>query len=528
MNWFKSSIFILSLFGLLSCSGGGSNMVTINGRVTFDLVPHFSSSAGLDYLNTIAAPVRGATIQLLNSEGSILRTAQTDDDGNYSLNAPASTSVRVRVTATYEQSDQQSWDFSVTDNTNNNALYVLDGSLSSSGTEASIRDLHAASGWDGSDYSGTRAAAPFAILDSVYDAVQTILAVDTSVTMTPAEIRWSENNRPINGNRANGDIGTSIYDPSEKAIYLLGAADNDTDEYDRSVIIHEWGHYFEDTFSRSDSIGGQHTLSASLDLRVAFGEGWGNAFAGMVANDPVYRDSAGANQVVGFLFSVEDGTTGNQGWFVEGSIQAILFDLFDSNSDGQDSVSLGFGPLYEVLTSDSYVNFDGVTSIFSFVTQLKTENSSQAAAITSLLTSEGVNGTDAYGSDETNNGGFTIALPIYETLSLGETVNVCSNRNSQKFNGLDVRRFIRVNLNASGSRTITATRTSGLSSTDPDLLLYRNGSLIQRAESTANNTETLSTNLSADNYLLEVYEFSNIDLDNAASGGLACFDVSVI
>ena len=76
-------------------------------------------------------------------------------------------------------------------------------------------------------------------------------------------------------------------------IYILGDfAAGDTDEFDQSVIAHEFGHYFEDRFGRSDSIGGDHGGSATLvDLRVAFGEGWGNAFSGMVLGDPIYRDS---------------------------------------------------------------------------------------------------------------------------------------------------------------------------------------------------------------------------------------------
>ena len=55
-------------------------------------------------------------------------------------------------------------------------------------------------------------------------------------------------------------------------ICLVGAADQDTDEYDRHVIAHESGHYLEYYFSRSDSIGGPHALPDQLDLRVAFGE----------------------------------------------------------------------------------------------------------------------------------------------------------------------------------------------------------------------------------------------------------------
>jgi hypothetical protein len=40
-----------------------------------------------------------------------------------------------------------------------------------------------------------------------------------------------------------------------------------TDEYDDHVIIHEWGYCFEDKFSRSDSIGGNHSNELAFPCR---------------------------------------------------------------------------------------------------------------------------------------------------------------------------------------------------------------------------------------------------------------------
>src|SRR5690606_9356664 len=109
--------------------------------------------------------------------------------------------------------------------------------------------------------------------------------------------------------------------PQPDAIYLLGAEGKDTDEYDRHVIAHEWGHYFEHNFSRSDSIGGPHTRHDQLDMRVAFGEGFGNALSAMITGSSVYRDVVGPNQAHSFQFDVEgplpfDGND-NPGWYSE-------------------------------------------------------------------------------------------------------------------------------------------------------------------------------------------------------------------
>ena len=85
----------------ITISGGRRpSSVTISGRATYERVP-FSSNVnlGLSYANASAQPIREAVVELIRSGGSTLATTTTDDNGNYSLTAPASTSVFVRVQA---------------------------------------------------------------------------------------------------------------------------------------------------------------------------------------------------------------------------------------------------------------------------------------------------------------------------------------------------------------------------------------------------------------------------------------------
>ncbi|MGW8369996.1 MAG: hypothetical protein ACWGPN_15135, partial [Gammaproteobacteria bacterium] len=90
---------------------------------------------------------------------------------------PAQSQVRIRVNARLLKTGASpTWDFSVVDNggvIDNNAkpLYVLDGSSFNSGTQDWVVNLNADSGWGGNNYTGLRAAAPFAILDAVYGTV---------------------------------------------------------------------------------------------------------------------------------------------------------------------------------------------------------------------------------------------------------------------------------------------------------------------------------------------------------------------
>jgi len=75
------------------------------------------------------------------------------------------------------------------------------------------------------------------------------------------------------------------------------------------VIVHEWGHYFEHNLSRLDSLGGLHSLSDKLDPRLAFSEGWSNALAAIVTEDPNYKDSFGIGQSGGFMIFLTNSKT---------------------------------------------------------------------------------------------------------------------------------------------------------------------------------------------------------------------------
>lgn len=528
---------------LTSCGGGSGgsggptggtgespDAVTISGKLTFDRVPHSTFDSSLDYSAVQVLPIRAVVVEALDSSGAVLATATSDEAGNYALSVAAETRVRIRVKAQLLTTGTPSWDFRVTDNTSGNALYVLDGQLLSSGGDDSTRDLHAPSGWSGSRYGNTRAAAPFAILDSVYNALQLVLSVQPQAQFPAAELRWSVNNRPVENNidTGVGDLPTSFYRSSEGNIYLLGAEDIDTDEYDGHLIIHEWGHYFEDRFSRTDSVGGSHSPGERLDMRVAFGEGWGNAFSGMASGDPIYRDALGNQQGSGFSFSVETNRFFNKGWFNEASVQTILYDIFDAESDGVDTISLGFAPIYDALVSSSYRQQSSFTSIYSFIEVLLDGQPAEVDGIEALLAEELIDGAGSYGEGESN--GPSIALPVYLTVEPGgAAVRACSNQaviGEGEYNKLENRRFFRVTLSSAGTYTFLAQRAEGMITSDPDMRIYRAGSLQGVAESGDINREEQSFSLAAGNYVFELAEFSNIDEDEN-TGGYVCFDVRV-
>jgi hypothetical protein len=137
--------------------------------------------------------------------------------------------------------------------------------------------------------------------------------------------------------------GTS-YDPAAKAITVLGTT-ADPDEFDDSVLLHEYGHYVLDLYSRDDSPGGSHVLGDdALDLRLAWSEGWATFFSSVVRNDPVHVDTSGTG--VRLVFDIEGPSFGSATRYDsnELAVAAVLWDAYDG-----DDADEGLGPLNGLL-----------------------------------------------------------------------------------------------------------------------------------------------------------------------------------
>lgn len=548
-----SNLLCLSLIiipALLSACGGGSSggtppvasstptlssssssssslpaIITLSGNITYDFVPHAAEQDGLDYTATVARPGRGLLVELLDANNQVLTSTISSQTGAYSLNATRDKLVRVRVKAQLlsESDNSAQWDFKVTDNTSNNSVYAMAGSLLAANEATAARDLHASSGWGGSAYSQPRVAAPFAIIDSIFTGVERLLAVDDALQFPTLELRWSQNNNTADGDLALGEIATSFYSSDLNAIYILGSENDDTDEYDRHVILHEWGHYIEATLSRSDTIGGSHQGDDKLDLRVAMSEGFSNAFSAMLLDDPVYRDTSGVQQSDDFRIAVNRIDNTVRGWYSEASVQSIFYNFYasDTNKTARD-----IADVFTVIRRDNYINSDAFVSIYLFAEQLRTVNPTVTPTINSLLSGQNIAITDRFGANESNSGGAATHLPIYKTLPLNNTaVNVCSTNNQGAYNKLGVSQFLLLNVVSAGNYRITATESGTASSdSDPDMYLYFRGEILQEATSAMVGSETLTHSLLAGAYVLELVDDRAVR-DDFNGNAYACFDV---
>jgi hypothetical protein len=567
------ALFLL-MASLAGCGGGVTDAapapvpgaVTVSGRVTFDKVPAVAGGPGmvqgLIYAQTAAAPARGVTVELLQND-AVTASTTTNATGAYSFaNVAQNTDVSIRVRAEMLRVGVPSWDFRVVDNVNGEALYTLAGAVFNTGTADITRNLHAASGWTGAAYTTTRSAAPFAILDVAYDAVALVLTAAPATAFPALRFQWSTANVPTDGTGP-GEIGSSKFQPGV-GILLLGAADQDTDEYDRHVIAHEFGHYLEHRFSRLAGLGGPHALTDQLDMRLAFSEAWASAFAAMATGDSVYVDTHNANQARAFSFDLEQTNrrvNPNPGWFNEESLQALIFDLYDNGRDNGpgmpvgtvDNLELGFPPIWAAFTDEQRMTL-ALPSVFPFVHALKTVRPADVVLIDGLTSSQQIAAvTDVYGTGQTNFGIPTQRTPlevsrdfstVYDSIVVGATLeNVCSlNDYTSALTGaenkLASRRFVRFAVTSPGPHTITVRAQAPLNAAaDPDLVLHRGALQPLVSESAPSCTaatpddcvETFSPTLQVGEHVLEIYEWTNTNAldDPEPPIGRTCFEVTV-
>ncbi len=491
-----------------------NNGVKIIGKITYDRVHVKSSGRGLNYNNITRDSARGVTVKLVKNSctsNDILKTTSTNDSGDYQfLNLTPTQNVRICVYAKLEKRGIGGYDVEVVDNTNNSAIYTMQSSLFNIGEDSTRRNLNASSGWGGYGYNRARTSAPFAILDSIYTAIKKVKTADSSAIFPKLKVNWSVRNVPSGGGSESelrdGFILTSHYN-GDGNLYILGDENSDTDEFDNHIIIHEWGHYFEDKFSRSDSIGGSHGEGDKLDIRVAFGEGWGNAWSAIATDNPIYFDTQGFMQSDGFSMNIESGNSAVKGYFSEDSIQNILYDLYDSHNDGADRLSLGFKPIYNTLVGFQK-NTKAFTSIFTFITGLQEENISEKDKINDILSSENIRPiVDIYGSSQAN-------------LYTSSTSDICTTGENGTFNKLNNHKYIKFTIDSSRNYIISVVQNNG-SMSDPDFGVYKTSPFkhLGDSDNTTYKIESARYSLDSGDYLLDISDYNGQTY--------ACFDINI-
>jgi len=115
------------------------------------------------------------------------------------------------------------------------------------------------------------------------------------------------------------------------------------------------------------------------------------------------------------------------------------------------------------MTSNDYRTQSTFTTIYSFLNELREQQTGDAAAIDSLAAARGINSTTAFGVGETNSGNVANALPVYKVAAInGAAVEVCSSDSEGIYNKLSNRNFVRFDVTSAGSHTLTMRRTNAV------------------------------------------------------------------
>jgi hypothetical protein len=168
-------------------------------------------------------------------------------------------------------------------------------------------------------------------------------AMDRSVT-----INWEGGRRQQGSFYANG-----------RTTIVIGDDPSATDEWDDSVIIHEYGHFADHQFSCYQNPGGPHSLpgvnAGATGTRLAWGEGYPNYYQS--AARTIMPGSSGTSFYIdpdGPTVDLENMRAVTASDRDEGAVAALLRDLFDIENDGSDTVNNRHARIQQAYTTADF------------------------------------------------------------------------------------------------------------------------------------------------------------------------------
>lgn len=341
----------------------------------------YYDDTGATGLNSIGAakPIRHAEVHILDAAGNEIQRGETDASGNISMTIPrAAGNYVLRVNS---RAENNHYKVSVLRDPYDTQYYSLDTAFSLNGSETNVTvTVSPAPAANSSSVLG----GAFSILDQILLANDYLRTNVTDFSVAPKiQVFWQKGftpaayygspQTPISFFLA--ESGGGLY----RGIYILGGIEGDvctdTDHFDRSVILHEYGHFLENAFGKSASPGGAHNGNQQLDPRLAWSEGWADFFQAAVLNRGYYRDTKrnGGCPSIGmgvtaqlsfpdFKMEEKNGTDipgTNEGIFREISVARTLYDVKQASGEDSDTyyAGMGFEPIWNAFRTIGAGNF---------------------------------------------------------------------------------------------------------------------------------------------------------------------------
>ncbi len=534
--------------------------VTITGTAQYNARQPFYVTAGnngLGYADPAAVlhpartnPIRYAEVRVTNSGGAVVQCAETNATGGFSFTLPLGASTY--TVSINSRSKNAFLNASVLNAPTSNQFYSLT-TTASSAASASVGTVTALA-------NGDLLGGAFNILDQLLNANEMLRFTNGTcaadfvgagcanfTVAAKVSAYWKPGFNP--NAYFGGTSGLSFYLPGYSRLFILGGINgdtdsSDTDHFDNSVIIHEYGHFLEDTQFATDSPGGSHDGDGVIDPRLAWSEGWGNfiqaavqdytAAAAAQSYTPEYIDTDGNSDGVTHMFfhtNLETASSGSdlpayagEGNFREFAVTRLLWDVVDTTpaeAAATDNISGKFKEIWASLTgttgfkTSSNYPFRNVGLLH--LTQEHLQSTFGASNWSAIRTINKHDGDESHYGQYVTTGTtctYSMAAPYQNpTTSLAASDLFTNNR------------FYHVRISSAGSYTfrLAYTDTSGAGvEKDLDLYLYKKSAGIAQsadilkysrlspdANKATPEVETFTLSLGAGDYLLNVNLFTD-------------------
>jgi hypothetical protein len=374
--------------GIVSASAGGADF-GVSGFALYEDKP-FTQSGFTGTL--VQTPIRHAIIQLVAIDGfTVLASGVTGEDGSYQF-AHINNSARrggVYVAVLTKTDDAHTHPIKVLNNDKLKNILSAKGpvgpALDDSGNGLLTANVIAPAKDKDTETLGVGGA--FNIMDNLLRGGEFI----QKAGLCPSASTGGECKYPLLTAywEAASLVGT-FYDDASNAIYVRGGGVEggtsglpvDTDEYDDTILLHEYGHFVAVRFAHDDSPGGPHNfVDNEQDIRLSWSEGWATFFASAVLNSPIIVDTN--SRGTGLALNIETFSPPIPAFYTtsEASIGSGLWDLLDTRPNDDDpATTVDFSSIWK-----SFTTMVGAATMESFALQFMNQNAVHIDAFDTIL-----------------------------------------------------------------------------------------------------------------------------------------------
>lgn len=296
----------------------------LEGRLSFEARRPTSTGASLE---TDERPGRRVRIEAQASDGVVLATARTSEDGAYVLDGMGAVA-RVVVSANV---DVEGRELAVTFDEGGTRVHAQ-------GFQVPPPSERAA--WNGRLHAEADDAIGGAlhILDTLSRGYQTVERWMGGERLPPLYVYWGPD-VTVDWSYYRGERGVGRFCLELLAGRRSERATTDTDEHDEAIILHELGHFVFDRWTSHSSIGGRHPRGSRVDTGVAWEEGRATWLATAILRDPAYVDTRGIEGTGSArVDEVVETPQAPRGLGSETSVAGVLWDLSDGiETDGNEA-----------------------------------------------------------------------------------------------------------------------------------------------------------------------------------------------